>query len=171
MSASPLAIPVEEYLRTAFRPDCDYVDGTLIERNVGEKDHSKLQFALMLYLHQRRRELGIFVIQEQRLRISARRYRVPDLCVVAGPEPDEQIFTRPPFLCVEILSPEDRMSRMQERIDDYLSFGVRYVWVLDPQTYKAWIYTTKAIQEVRDGHLRTESPEIVVPMDEIFSVR
>jgi Uma2 family endonuclease len=164
----PLAIPVEEYLRTAFRPDCDYVDGALIERNVGEKDHSKVQRELLVLLHQRRRELGIFVIQEQRVRISARRYRVPDLCVVAGPEPEEQVFTKPPFLCVEILSPEDRMSRMQERIGDYLSFGVRFVWVLDPQSRKAWVYTSEEIHEVRDGFLRTESPEIVVSLEEIF---
>ncbi len=68
-------------------------------------------------------------------------------------------FTRPPFLCVEMLSPADRMSGMQGRIGDYLSFGVRYVWVLDPQTRKAWIYTSDKIHEVRDGFLRTESPE------------
>jgi Uma2 family endonuclease len=168
MSASPPAIPVEEYLRTAFRPDYDYVDGALVERHVGEKDHSKVQRELLILLHQRRRELGIFVIQEQRVRISARRYRVPDLCVVAGPEPEEQVFTTPPFLCVEILSPEDRMSRMQERIGDYLSFGVRFVWVLDPQSRKAWVYTSEEIHEVRDGFLRTEGPEIVVSLEEIF---
>ena len=34
---------VEEYLSTLYRPDCDLVDGALIERNVGQKDHSKLQ--------------------------------------------------------------------------------------------------------------------------------
>lgn len=50
MRASP-AIPVEEYLRTAFRPDCDYVDGALIERNVGGKDRSKVQRELLVYLH------------------------------------------------------------------------------------------------------------------------
>jgi len=168
MSTVPLAIPVEEYLHSSYEPDCDYVDGALIERNVGEKDHGKVQQELFYYLRQRRGEFGIFVIVEQRLRVSARRYRVPDLLVVAGPEPDEQVFTQPPFLCVEILSPEDRMSRMQEKIGDYFSLGVRYVWVIDPKTRKAWIYTPGQMQEVRDGFLRTEGPEIIVPMDEIL---
>src|SRR5207248_153563 len=98
--------------------------------------------------------------QALRVRVSATRYRVPDICVVAGPEPDEQVFTSPPFLCIEVLSPEDRVSRMQQKIDDYLSFGVSCVWVVDPRTRKAWIYTAEGMREVRDGMLRTESPEI-----------
>jgi len=52
-----------------------------------------------------------------------------------------QIFTEPPFLCIEILSPSDRLTEMQDRIDDYLSFGARYVWVIDPQTRRAYIST------------------------------
>jgi Uma2 family endonuclease len=162
------SIPVEEYRSTVYRPDCDYVDGMLVERNVGEKDHAKLQKALLLYLDSRRREWNIFVIQEQRVQVSPSRFRVPDLCVVAGPEPDEQVFTEPPFLCVEVLSPEDRVSRMQEKIGDYLSFGVSYVWLIDPQTRKAWVYTSESIREVRDGWLRTESPDIAVPLDALF---
>ena len=161
-------VPVEEYLHTVYRPDCDFVDGLVEERNVGEKDHAKAQRAILFYLHQRSREWKIFAIQEQRIQISRTRYRVPDICVVAGPEPDEQIFTKPPFLCIEILSPEDRMSRMQVRIDDYLAFGVAYVWLIDPQMRKAWIYTSDAIREVRDGVLRTADPELTVPLAEAF---
>ncbi|MBZ5723370.1 MAG: Uma2 family endonuclease [Acidobacteriia bacterium] len=168
MAAPRTLIAVEEYLHTAYRPDCDFVDGIIEERNVGEKDHAKLQQEILFYLRERRREWNIFVIQELRVRVSATRYRIPDICVVAGPEPDEQVFTSPPFLCIEVLSPEDRMSRMQKRIDDYLSFGVRYVWVVDPQTGRAWIYTAEGIREVRDGMLRTEGPEIVVPLAEVL---
>jgi Uma2 family endonuclease len=168
MSSVPLAISVEEYLNTAYEPDCDYVDGTLIDRHVGEKQHSKTQRELLFYLHRKHRELGIFVIQEQRLRISHRRYRVPDVLVVAGPEPDEEVFTEPPFLCIEVLSPQDRMSRMQEKIADYLSFGVPFVWVVDPRTRKAWVYTPGGMHEVSDGLLRTDNPSIVVPLADIF---
>lgn len=57
---------------------------------------------------------------------------------------------------------------MQVKIEDYLRFGVSYVWVIDPQTRKARIYTLDTIREVRDGILRTESPEITVPLSEIF---
>lgn len=168
MGGATTLVSVGEYLHTVYRPDCDYVDGILVERNVGEKDHGKLQREILVYLHERRKLWNIFVIPELRVQVSPTRYRVPDICVGVGPEPDEQIFTKPPFLCIEVLSPEDRMSRMQDKIDDYLTFGVAYVWVVDPQTRKAWIYTSEAMREVRDGVLRTEKPELTVPLEALF---
>jgi Uma2 family endonuclease len=155
-------ISIEEYLRTTYEPDCDYVDGGLVERNVGEKDHAKLQYNLVRYLRDHYPQY--FTIQEQRIRVSPTRFRIPDVCLVAGPEPDEQILTQPPFLCVEILSPEDRMSRMMEKIRDYFRFSVSYVWVLDPRTKLAEIYTAAGPRSVDDGVLRTSGPEILVPL-------
>jgi Uma2 family endonuclease len=73
------------------------------------------------------------------------------------------------LLCIEILSPEDTMSRMQERINDYLTFGVAHVWVLDPRTKRAYDYTANGMRETKDGVLRTEYPQITVPLAEIFS--
>ncbi len=61
------------------------------------------------------------------------------------------------------------MSRFQQRIDDYLKFGVRYVWVVDPATRRAWMHTADGAHEVKDGILRTENPELVVPLAEIFA--
>jgi Uma2 family endonuclease len=93
---------------------------------------------------------------------------VPDVCVVLGGRPDEEILTKPPFLCIEILSPEDRVSRMQDRIDDYLRFGVRYVWLIDPYQRRAWIYMQDEIREVRDGLLRTADLGWIVPLTEVL---
>ncbi len=170
--ATGTLVSVEEYLRADYSPDCDYVDGELLERNVGENEHSYLQKAFLLYLSARERQLGIYAIQEQRVQISPTRYRVPDLCVVAGSRPSEPIFTSPPILCIEIVSPEDRMSRVQEKIDDYLNFGVRCVWVIDPKTRRAWTYTLSGITEAKDGMLRaplSEDRQLTVPLSELFS--
>ena len=167
--ATRTLIPVEEYLSTAYSPDCDYVDGVVLERNVGERNHSTLQMELAFWFRSRRRELGVWVYPEQRVQVAPTRFRVPDLCVIVGEKPQEQIFTRPPFLCIEVLSPDDRMSETQEKIDDYLEFGVRYVWVVDPARRRAWVHTTAGSQEVRDGVLHAENPEIVVPLAEIFA--
>jgi len=161
-------IPVEEYLSTSYRPDREYVDGTHVARNLGEWDHSELQMFVSAYLYNRRQELGIHVVPEQRVQVKPTRFRVPDVCVVVGNEPREQILTSPPFLCVEILSKDDRMSEMQERIDDYLSFGVRSVWVIDPRTKRAYLHTSEGIRETKDA-LRTQNPNIVVPLDELFA--
>jgi Uma2 family endonuclease len=160
---------VEEYLRTSFDPDCEYVDGEVLDRYLGEIDHGWVQRAVLLYLAAREKDLGIFIIQEQRLQINSRHYRVPDLLILEGRgKPKEQIITTPPLVCIEVLSPEDRMSRMLKKIADYLAFGVRYVWVLDPQTRQAFAYTDLENHEVTDGVLRTENPAIEIPLAEIF---
>ncbi len=168
MKAAAL-VPVEEYLRTAYSPDCDYVDGEVQERNLGERDHSDLQSEFVYYFRARRRAWKVFAFAEQRVQVAPRRFRIPDVCVVVGQKPNDPIFRTPPFICIEILSPEDRMSRVQERIDDYLKFGVPYVWVLDPGPRRAWVYTKTGIQEVTDGVLRTENPDLAVPLAEIFA--
>jgi hypothetical protein len=36
-------ITIGEYLSTSYKPDLEYVDGELLERNVAEWDHSWLQ--------------------------------------------------------------------------------------------------------------------------------
>ena len=165
MGASTL-VSVGEYLATMYHPDCDYVDGYVEERNLGENDHADLQTALALYFGNRKKELGIYVVVEQRVQVSPTRFRVPDVCVLLGVRPKEQVFRSPPFICIEILSPEDRLSRMQERMNDYLHFGVPYVWMLDPETRKAYRWTTEGMLEIKE--LRTESPEIVVPLAAVF---
>ena len=42
---SATLISVAEYLTTAYSPDRDYVDGEVVERNLGELDHSSIQMA------------------------------------------------------------------------------------------------------------------------------
>lgn len=71
-------IPVAEYLATSYRPDFDYVDGRLVERNWGEWDHSRLQAVLLRTLLGFEQKVGILVVPEQRVRVLPYRFRVPD---------------------------------------------------------------------------------------------
>ncbi len=161
-------ISVEEYLATSYRPDCDYVDGRIEERNLGEWDHGRLQLKIGAYFLARQREWNTYASTEQRVQVREGRFRVPDVCVTLG-DPQERILTRPPFLCIEVLSPEDRMVRVEKRIDDYLAMGVAYVWVVDPQTRKAFSATAATgLCEVKSGVLKTENPALEVPLSELF---
>jgi Uma2 family endonuclease len=137
MSSTP-SISVSEYLHSSYSPDRDYVVGRVEERNVGEHDHAAVQAALILWFGQRQNEWNIEVLPEQRIRISATKFRVPDVCLVSLDQPVEQILTRPPLAYIEILSPEDSLRRMQERINDYRAFGVVNIWVLDPSTQRGY---------------------------------
>ena len=105
---------------------------------------------------------------EVRVQVRSSRFRIPDVCVTLG-EPGEEVLTKPPFICIEILSPEDRMSRVEVRINDYLAMGVPYVWVLDPETRQAFVATAATgLQEVKSGMLATQNPTLEVPLAEIF---
>ena len=146
MSVNAL-VSIEEYLTSVYDPDVDYVDGELEDRYVGEKDHAKLQKTIMRLFEKLNAEW--FVIFETRMRVSETRFRVPDVCVYER-EPDEQVFTAPPLVVVEVLSPDDRMSRMQRKLDDYYTMGCRNIWILDPWEKRAFEYNGTATTEVYD---------------------
>jgi Uma2 family endonuclease len=160
-------VTVEEYLSTAYSPDCDFVDGVLEDRHVGEKDHSRLQARLAAWLLEDEKSLGLGVFTGQRIQVSETRFRLPDVCATIG-EPDEQIFTTPPFLCIEILSPLDQFGRVLAKVSDYLTFGVPYVWVIDPRQRKGTVYTANGSHTPDDGILRTENPAIALPLADLF---
>jgi Uma2 family endonuclease len=163
-----LLVSEQEYLTTSYQPDCEYDDGELLERNVGERPHSILETAFGAFFFDRRKRFRIQVFTEQRIRIAPRKYRVPDICVYKEPAPRDRIFSTPPFIVIEILSPEDRMSRVRKKIDEYLAFGVAHVWLIDPEERRADVYTASLIFEAKDGMLRTEDPAIEVPLADLF---
>ncbi len=161
-------ISVEEYLASSYEPDCDYVDGHIEERNLGETAHAMLQLRIGAYLLTHYERGGAVVGTEWRIRVSPTRIRIPDACVFLG-DPVEAVPTKPPFICIEVLSPGDRMSRVQKRIQDFLDMGVSYVWVLDPQTKQAYAATAaEGLREVKTGVLTTANPVFEVPLAEIF---
>jgi Uma2 family endonuclease len=162
-------VSVEEYLTTSYEPDCDYVDGELVERNVGEFDHSELQYQITTYLRNRYLKLGFIAVSEQRVQVGPTRFRIPDVCVARLEKPMPRIFRTPPLIVIEILSPEDRLSRMQKRFDDYLKMGVPNVWLIDPDERRAFIYTREGSTESMDLILRARECDIVLPLPEVFA--
>ena len=108
-------VPLEEYLGTSYEPDCEYVDGSVVDRNVGEYLHSLLQTLLAGHINSLRQTTGLkfLALVEQRLRVQGgddehRRYRIPDICVLAPGHRRTPVVIDPPLLAVEILSPDDR---------------------------------------------------------------
>ena len=161
-------VPVAEYLRTSYRPDCDYLEGAILERNVGEYSHSTVQTITAGLINARGEAWGVRARVELRVNVSSHRYRVPDALVLDSSLPREEIVTRPPLLCIEVLSPEDRMSEMDERIADYLNMGVPCVWILDPVRRKAFVRTGPTATEVT-GTIRAPGTPIELSLAEIFA--
>jgi Uma2 family endonuclease len=157
-------ISEETYLRTSYGPDCEYADGVVIERNLGEQDHSWVQLALGAYFFHRRKAWGIEAFTEMRYRIRKGRYMIPDVCVIHAPRPVEKVFDKPPLIWIEILSPEDRPIRVNEKIRELREFGVPNIWVIDPETFEAEVHTAEGSRKIEDGILCVHGTPIEVPL-------
>jgi Uma2 family endonuclease len=169
MGAATL-VSIEEYLSTSYSPDREYLDGRIVERNLGELTHGRIQRRLIVYFDLRVKELGIEVVPEQRVQVSRTRFRVPDVTVVKTSQIQGEIFTAPPHLCIEILSKDDTMLYMQEKIDDYLRFGVPYIWIINPRLRRGYIATKAGMIEAESGVLATAAPEIRAPVAELLDM-
>ncbi|MDQ6666073.1 MAG: Uma2 family endonuclease [Acidobacteriota bacterium] len=168
MSTAP-AVRVSEYLAANYRPDLELVDGQLLARNMGEYDHSNLQGALVAWMRGRQREWNIRVLPEQRLQIAANRFRIPDVCVISRDQVIEPVFTRPPLICIEVLSKDDTLCSMQDRVDDYHAFGVPNIWILDPVKRRAYICDGGDFREPSRDTLEVASSPIRISLHELFA--
>jgi Uma2 family endonuclease len=168
MSSSPLNLVSEyEYLHTAYRPDCDYVDGFVLERNLGTHPHGRLQTLIAAYLLQRERQWQIHAVVEVRLRIRPRKYRVPDVMVLSAAASYPAVIEEPPLLCIEIVSPDDKLPDLVIRAGDYLSMGVPVTWIFDPDNKQAFIYSDQGTVQSFDPVLR--HGQIVLPIADLFA--
>jgi Uma2 family endonuclease len=169
-------VPVDEYLRTSYEPDREYVDGALVERNVGERQHSFIQAALATYLNNlRRADIRFAVFTEQRLRLGVgeerTRYRIPDLCVMAPGYARTPVLAEPPVLVIEILSPDDRINDVFQKIGDYIRFGVAAIWIVDPAQRKLFAADADGLHEVKDrtGRFDCAGQELTIDFRPIFA--
>jgi Uma2 family endonuclease len=151
-------ISIEEYLDTSYQDgDCEFLDGTVVRRNVGERLHSMVQANLVASLGSRFPH--VFVWPSQRVLTSAtHRCRVPDVCVTTT-DPRIDVFQAPPLIVIEILSKRDEPSDVLEKVAEYHAFGVPHIWVIDPRRKKAFQHDHGALAEVLDA-FRAEGVEL-----------
>ena len=154
-------VSVEEYLHSTFEHDAEYVEGRIVPRPMPQKPHSKMQRDLLRMLCPVGDPLGYEVWPEQRIRTQRlpARYRVPDLCVTQG-EASEDVFTEPPFLCVETLSPGDTAVEVWAKVREYLAFGVACVWIVNPNTGTGEIHSPDGSERAENGRFRAGEIEV-----------
>jgi Uma2 family endonuclease len=125
---------VDEYLHSSYSPDMEYVDGILVERNVGTIPHSFLQKLLLLHFARFERDLGFVALPECRTKVSSSCYRVPDVLVVSEPvDFAARFYAGVPLAVIEVLSPEDKMKITLQRFKDYQALGVPFIVQMDPE--------------------------------------
>ncbi len=127
-----MLISVEEYLKTTYEPDAEYVNGVIEERNTGSDIHSAWQVAVSTYFSGRAREWNIRVRPVLRVKTGECRYRIPDIAILDANAPRDPVALVPPLIAFGILSPEDRLSRLLVRLNDFETMGVTGLYVIDP---------------------------------------
>ncbi len=138
MATSP-QLSIVEYLNTTYEPDLEYVDGQLVERNVGKWEHGRLQMILGAWFFQHEKEWRIQTAAETRMRVAWTRVRLPDLLVV-GLAKQSAIVDAAPIVAVEILSDGDSYAETQRKCAEYIAMGAQAVWIINPmnRTARQW---------------------------------
>ena len=164
--ATILQIPLDEYLGITYRPDREYVDGEIRERNVGKYENARVQALLARWFGNHEQEWGVQVVTEQRVRVSPMRVRIPDVALLTlSSQPD--VIVDPPLLVIEILSPDDSYSDTQERAQDYRAMGVETVWIIDPKTRTGRMCS--GAEWVESSRLEVKGMPLYVNLPDIFS--
>ncbi len=158
-------ISVDEYLRSSYSPDLEYVDGVLVETNVGEWQHGMVQSNIIFAF--RRKYPNIKVVPELRSRTSETRFRLPDVAILLQ-RPTGAYLTEAPFIAVEILSDKDRVNRLVEKLKEYAEWGVPNIWMMDPRTRQMSVFQRDALVEIEGDMISTESPRLELTRNEIF---
>jgi Uma2 family endonuclease len=145
------AIPIisaDEYLKSSYHPDREYVDGVLVERGEPTIAHALLQVILCSHLSAYRKQFHFEPLPTVRTQIVERsRYRIPDLMLCSVPLPAGKIVTSIPWVVIEMLSPDDRLSEQLARFRDYKQIGVLHMVLLDPEGLTAYRFENRALIE------------------------
>jgi len=164
-------VPVEEYLRSNYHPDMEYVDGVLVERSVPTISHSVLQMILIQFFAQFQERMRFLAMPEVRTQIIERaRYRIPDILLCGLPLPQGRVLNEVPGTVIEILSPDDKMGETLERFRDYAGIGVGAIVQMDPERYVAHVYRGGSLIQMDFEDLPLHSGERVpFPSQELFN--
>jgi Uma2 family endonuclease len=128
MAASTL-VTFEQYLKTGYRPEVEFIDGELREKPVVQWAHGRLQILIGNWFGEHEDEWGVIVAAQIRTKVSASRVRLPDIVVVpAGPQPG--MLVEPPLIVIEILWPDHSYTETELRAQDYRRMGIRNIWLI-----------------------------------------
>ncbi len=163
MKLPPSLVPLAEYLATSYDPDVEYVDGAIVERNVGEWLHSLIQSNLIYALS--RKYPHLFAVPELRSRTRETRYRLPDVSVLLH-VPETRFLLEAAHIAIEILSEDDRMTQVLEKLAEYEAAGIAHIWLVEPRLELLSVYSGGSLNRVE----RLTTPEgIELTPEDVFT--
>jgi Uma2 family endonuclease len=159
---------------------CELVEGVLVEKTVGY--YESLVAGLighLIHTFLARRDLGIVLGADGTLRLMPGLVRIPDVSFISWDKfPNRELPAEPipdlvPDLAVEVISEGTTAEEMRRKLREYFKAGVRLVWLIDPATHTAEVYTslrkktTVSSDEALDGG--TVLPGFRLTLQELFT--
>lgn len=158
--ASTTLLTVEQYLNTRFEThEPEFVCGELIERPMPTVLHAWLTHLLSMRLH-----TAGFCLIAARVRPAESVIRIPDVAVFRD-FPAERVPSSPPWIIVEITSPDDRHEELLDKLHQYRAWGVEHIWVVEPRLKELHVFDTRGLAEVK----AFEVPGLRIDAGELFA--
>jgi hypothetical protein len=158
------AIPLDLYLQRVYRPDCDYIDGEVRERNAGYWPHSEMIGIIGSKLHEFAKATDTVALLSVRIRVGEDCVLVPDVCLAHRTRPREDVIVTPPLLCVEVVAEADTFLAMQDRVERFLAMGVQNIWIVEQHGRLASYATKRGYLRPEDGILRIPGTQIEISL-------
>ncbi|NPA57861.1 MAG: Uma2 family endonuclease [Aquificae bacterium] len=123
----------------------EIIDGEIKQMAPSGFEHGRYEGFLFSFLWDKLKEKGFVSVGEVGILISKEplRIRGADVVYVSRKKTEKEpegILEIPPDLIIEIVSPSNTITEMEEKIEDYFSIGVPKIILVDPHTKKVFIY-------------------------------
>jgi Uma2 family endonuclease len=167
MATSPSLVSVEDYLRSSYKPACEYIDGVLWQKPMPTYKHGKMEYRVSMLINTA--GIGFEAIPEQTVQLRSTKFLVPDVAVQRTADLQQPYPSEPIHLCVEILSPEDRLTDTVAKCQAYHAWGVKDCWIIDPDGQRCWQYSAgqEPLEIFENGQLT--AGEIIIPRADLFA--
>jgi len=142
-------VTADELLEHPEMKHCELVNGKVVPMSPAGSEHGGIAglIAGHLFVYSMSHAPGRILVAEAGFLISRNpdTVRAPDLMYIETSRlPDGKLLkgflTTPPDVALEVVSPTDTFSEVVEKAESYVSAGVRLVWVIDPQTLRAYVF-------------------------------
>jgi Uma2 family endonuclease len=148
IQTSSQSLTLEEFLKLPeTQPASEYIEGKIIQKPMPEGEHSTIQAELIIAI--------TAVVKPQKIARAFPELRcifdgrtiVPDIAVFTWeriPRTENgrvaNVFNDSPDWIIEILSPEQRVTKVTKKIIQALKQGTQMGWLIDPNEQTIWVY-------------------------------
>jgi len=139
----------------------------------GEHGVEAFEIGALLWLHVKKKKLGVICAAETGFVISNKTVRAPDAAFISqarleanrgkmdGEIRTEKFWPFAPDLAVEVVSPGDRAGEVADKVRDWLKSGAAMVWVIYPRSQTIHVFTAPETMQILEADDLLSGGEIV----------